>query len=423
MINFFRRENLMLAPQFRLVLLALGAFTVGTDAYLVAGLLPHIAADLSVPVATAGQLVSIFAVAYAVAAPLMSIATRHLDARTVLVAALCGVAATDVALVLASSYPMVAAGRLVAACFAAAFTPTAASVAASLVPPDRQGRALAYVPGGMTLATALGVPLGSLVANVAGWRGAFVLVAVLSGSVALGLGLSFGRVPRPRTADRENRFAVLRKPGIWSMVGMTVLWFTGGFMTYTYISEIAAAVAQVHDGWLTAVLLVFGVAAIVGVRLGGVGADLWGPRRTLVASVSGKGTAFLVLAVTGWLAPAPVDALVILLVTVVLWSVSAWATNAPQQRMFITRAPEDRVTALSLASSANYAGITLGATFGGLVISSHGALPVLGIAAAIEFAVAVALVTGGIAARRRAVREVAALQAHRPDSGGLVAQE
>ncbi|GAA2780558.1 MFS transporter [Saccharopolyspora taberi] len=401
----------MQPAQLRLVLLALGAFTVGTDAYLVAGLLPQIAEDLSVPVATAGQLVSFFAIAYAVAAPLMSFATRRFNARTVLVAALCGVALTDLALVVASTYPMLAVGRLVTACFAAAFTPTAASVAASLVPPDRQGRALAYVPGGMTLATALGVPLGSLIANVAGWRGAFVFVSVLSGIVALGLWRTFGHVQPQQRPDRGERLVVLRKPAIWSMVGMTVLWFTGGFMAYTYISQIAAEIANVHGGWLTAVLLTFGVAAIVGVRLGGVGADLWGPRRTLVASVGGKGVAFLALAVTGWLAPGPLNAVVILFVVVAFWSVSAWATNAPQQRMFITRAPEDRVTALSLASSANYAGITLGASLGGLVISSYGAGPVLTIAAGIEFFVAAALITGGIAARRRAVREVAARQA------------
>src|SRR2546425_3989773 len=142
----------------RLTGLALGTFAIGTDAYVIAAILDKIGADLGVSTAATGQLVTVFALTYALLAPVLAAATATWPRRHVLLGALTVLTAGNLTTVLATGYATAMAGRIVAAAGASMFTPAAAAVAAGLVPPERRARALAVVVAGLTTAMVLGVP-------------------------------------------------------------------------------------------------------------------------------------------------------------------------------------------------------------------------------------------------------------------------
>ena len=182
--------------------IALAAFAFGTEAFVIVGLLPVIAADLQISLAAAGQLVTTYAITYAVGSPILAVTFNNFDRKTVLTLALSCFIAGNLLAVAATSFPALLISRIFMALGAGLCAPTGLAIAVAIAAPERRGRAIALVSSGTTVATVLGAPIGTLIGNAFGWRSAFVLVAVL-GAIALA-GLSFGLprgLPRPRWAS------------------------------------------------------------------------------------------------------------------------------------------------------------------------------------------------------------------------------
>ncbi len=154
----------------RLLVLALGTFAIGTGSLVFAGLLEEVGEDLSVSVGNAGQLITLYAIVYAVGSPVLVRLIGAVARRRLLIVSLAVFAAANVAVVVLSSIGPLLASRVVAVCAAAVFTPTMAVVAAIMAAPEKRGRALATVTGGLTIALAFGIPLGTLVGECFGWR-------------------------------------------------------------------------------------------------------------------------------------------------------------------------------------------------------------------------------------------------------------
>ncbi|MFB7083472.1 MFS transporter [Streptomyces sp. NPDC056308] len=183
----------------RLLPLALATFAVGTDGYVIAGLLPSIAADLGVSTPVAGQLVTVFALTMALSAPVMGALTGGLDRRSALLIAFSVFVIGNAVTALGTSYEVVMAARIVTAAGAGIITSAASSTAAAIAPPERRGRALAFVLGGLTLATALGLPLGTLIGRT-DWHITLWVVAGIGLLAAVGIAVGLPRVmlPPPR---------------------------------------------------------------------------------------------------------------------------------------------------------------------------------------------------------------------------------
>jgi MFS transporter, DHA1 family, inner membrane transport protein len=166
---------------------------VGTDAFVVAGVLPAIAKETGVTVGLAGQLVTLFSIAYGVSAPLLMALTGRLAPTRVLLMALSAFCLANVASALAPTFPLLLLTRILAGCLVAAYAPLAFAVAVQLAPRERRGQALGLVAGGYTLATVLGSPLGTWVGEHLSWRMSFGLVAVLAGGALFSLPDTFLR--------------------------------------------------------------------------------------------------------------------------------------------------------------------------------------------------------------------------------------
>jgi len=350
--------------------LAVATFAIGTEAFVIAGLLPVISADLQISVAATGQLVTVYALTYAVGSPILAVTFNNFDRRDALTLALGCFIAGNLLAVATTTFPLLLASRMLMALGAGLCTPTAIGVAVAIASPERRGRAVALVTSGLTVATVVGVPLGSLVGNQFGWRATFALVAVL-GAIALA-GLLFG-LPRglPRTtATLGQRLAVARHSAVLYALATTMLWAVGGFTVFTYLS------IPLHNfGFgasdISLALLVFGSAAAIGNMLGGTLADRLGPLPTAALGLAGLAVALTLQSLTLKFV-APEHARYVLLTLIFCWGISGWAFYPAQVARIMRIDPQASMIAVSLNASAMYLGFAIGGAAGGFVLSVSG---------------------------------------------------
>jgi predicted MFS family arabinose efflux permease len=350
--------------------LAVAAFAIGTESFVIAGLLPVIAADMQISVAATGQLVTVYALAYAVGSPILAVTFNNLDRRNVLILALCCFIAGNLLAVAAATFVMLMVSRMLMALGAGLCMPTAIGVAVALAPPERRGRAVALVTSGITVATVVGVPLGSLIGNAFGWRATFGLVAVL-GAVALA-GLLFG-LPRglPRTtATLGQRLAVARQGAVLYALAVTALWAIGGFTVFTYLSVPLRGLGF-NASDISFALLIFGSAAAIGNMLGGILADRIGPIPAAALGLAGMAMALILQSIVLKFATLE-QARYILLLLVFCWGIAGWTFYPAQVASIMRIDPEASIIALSLNASAMYLGFAIGGATGGIVLSVWG---------------------------------------------------
>jgi len=357
------RSSSKSVPASRLVLLAGGTFVLGVDSFVLAGLLPAVARDLRVSVAQAGQLTTAFAITYALGSPLIATVTGRLERRVVLGGGMVVFLLGMVAQALGPTYGVVLAGRIVAALGAAAFQANAYAVVGALSPPQRRARSLAMVGAGSSLATVIGVPLGVLVGQQAGWRAALWMITVAA-AVAAGLCLALPAVRLP-TASLRARFRILTTPSMLLLLCGTAVQLVPQYAVLSYLAPVLGAQGQTATPVLVA-LIVFGVAFFTGNRLVGRLADRWGGLRVITLGLSVSVVALVALwAVRPSIVPADVA-------LAVLGLVASFQTTPQQTRIFAASGTAATV-ALGLNGSMIYVGSGTGAALGGGVVAWAGA--------------------------------------------------
>jgi predicted MFS family arabinose efflux permease len=350
-----------------LVWLALGAFAIGTEGFMIAGLLPALARDLNVGLVAAGHLVTAFSLTYAIGAPLMAVLTAGLERRRVVAVAMGGFAVANLLAALAPGYFGLLGARLLLALSAGSFMPAASGYAATLGGPERRGRALSIVTNGLTLAIIAGVPLGVLVGDGFGWRAPFVGVAGLAALSLLGI---LARLPRQApgaTASLVERVALAKRGDMLAVLATSVLTVAATFTVYTYIGVFLAGVAGLGAQGLALVLLGFGLASALGTRLGGSAADRLSARSTVIVGGGLALLAYVALSLGATLGPQ--QAMRVLLPAILLWGLASWGLMPAQQARLVALAPSLASVSLSLNSSAIYLGSAMGAAVGALVIA------------------------------------------------------
>ncbi|MER7574966.1 Cmx/CmrA family chloramphenicol efflux MFS transporter [Streptomyces sp. NPDC126514] len=256
-----------------LYLLAMAVFAMGTSEFMLAGLVPDIAADLDVTVATAGTLTSAYAIGMIVGAPLVAASARNWPRRSGLLGFVLAFAAAHAVGACTTSFPVLFAARVLAAIANAGFLAVALTAAASLVPPDKKGRALAVLLSGTTVATIAGVPGGSLLGTLLDWRATFWAVAVLCLPAALGVhrGIPAGRpeeASTPATALRAE-LAQLAGPRLLLAMLLGALVNAATFASFTFLAPVVTGTAGLGELWISVVLVLFGAGSFVGVSVAG----------------------------------------------------------------------------------------------------------------------------------------------------------
>ncbi|MFM9629054.1 MFS transporter [Streptomyces galilaeus] len=364
-------------PWSGLLALSTAAFTAVVTELLPAGLLPRMAPALGVSESRVGFLVTGYAVASFAAAIPVTALLRGLPRRPVLMGALLGFALSNVVVALSSSYGVTFAARLVAGVTGGTLWAMLAGYAARMVPAERRGRAIAVVLAGITLALSLGVPAGTALARLAGWRAAFGLLA---GVAVLLVGWVRWRVPDFPGEERGTRVPLARVallPGIPVILSVTFFLLLGHQVMYTYVAPFAA---QAGFGRTDVVLLVFGASTVAGIWATGLLVDRR-LRGTLLAALALCAAVMLAL---GRYAGAPA----VLLVSAALWGVAfGGAPTLIQTALVDASGPAASDVATSLQTTVYNAGIAGGSLAGGVVLEGAGAgalpwtaLPLMGLA-------------------------------------------
>jgi predicted MFS family arabinose efflux permease len=369
---------------FPLLPLVLGAFAIGTETFMITGVLPTIAADLEVSPSTAGALVTIFALAYALGSPLLAVATAGLERKRLLLLAISAFALANFLAALAPSFSWLAAARILLALTAGTFMPAATAFATAMHEPSRRGRAVALVYAGMTLATVVGVPVGTFVAVSASWRMTFAFVGLLAVLAFFGV---LAILPRQRGVEAiglRARLVVARRPDVLKLLALTTLALLGPFAANTYLGVLLGSALGVAGVQLAGMLMIFGIMGFGGSLFGGYGADHWPRERFLAVILAVLIVSFALLSIGPlWGGAAGGAALI---VGLSCWGLFGWAFPVTQQARLVSLDPPLAPITLSLNTSALYFGAAAGSALGGLVIDAWSIHSIGFIAAVCELA-------------------------------------
>lgn len=354
-----------------LICLMLVTFVIGTDDFIIAGILPEIARDQQVSQAAAGQLVTVFSLTYAVAAPPLAVATARLPRRPLLVGGLIAFAMINLLTAFAPGYVVLLVLRVASALVAASISPAVFGMAARLAAPDRVGRAVGVVAAGLTVSLFIGVPVGSLLGTAFGWRATFIAVALLTLAVAVANARLLPSLPGAPEIGVRAQLRILSRPAVLTCVLGTMMGASGGLLIYTYIGPITEGLSGRSGTMLAVFVTVVGVAGALGTFAGGRLTDRWGADRTLLAAfvlMAGAITGLAVIGISGQ-GSAPVGLTVVALAA---YGFAGWGFNPPMNTRALNLAGAAGTEAVALNTSGLYVGIAIAGAVGGGSVAAYG---------------------------------------------------
>ncbi|MGV3551696.1 MFS transporter [Rhizobium sp.] len=355
--------------------LFLAAFAFGTTEFVIAGILPDVAVGLGVSIPFAGYLVSGYALGVAVGAPLLTVATRNVARRTILIILTIAFCLGQVACALAPDFATMLAVRVATAVAHGAYFGIAMVVAVGLVPEAYRGRAVSIILAGLTVSNVIGVPAGAAIGGLWGWRATFWAMTLI-GIVALVA--IWALIPQTRNEAQKSgnlgrEVRVLGRQQVWTSLIMMLALMIGQMVPFTYITPLLREVTGLDAMVIPWVLLLNGVGATLGVFIGGRLSD-WKLMPSLIVML---GVQAVILAILYLVSPYPVP----MTVTIVVWGALNFAIGAPIQARILTWTADAPGLASSLIPSGFNVGIAIAAVIGASLLDNgygYRSLPVLG---------------------------------------------
>lgn len=345
-----------------LIALAIGGFGIGLTEFVIMGLLPEVAADFAVSEATAGYLISGYALSVAVGAVLLTAAVTRFDRKRVLLGLMVLFIVGNLMSAVAPTYGVMLGGRIVAALCHGAFFGIGSVVAADLVAENKRASAIAMMFAGLTVANVLGVPLGTLLGQQLGWRSTFWAITVIGVIAMIGIAVLVPDIKRDQYTGLRGELRAFRHPQVWLSKVITILGYGGMFGAFTYIAFTLTEVSGFASSSVPWLLVLFGVGLLVGNTLGAKAAD-----RALTPALITI-LALLTVVLVGFAATAQYK--VSAIIALFLMGAFGFATVPGLQMRIMNYA----AGAPTLASGANIAafnvGNALGAWLGGLTIAA-----------------------------------------------------
>ncbi|MEM9872599.1 MAG: MFS transporter [Pseudomonadota bacterium] len=349
--------------------LAAAGFAVVTTEFVIIGVLPQLAADLGVSIAQAGLLATIFAFTVAIAAPFLTALVAKVERKKLFAALLAMIAVSNVMAAFAPTFEALAAARVIGALALPVFWAVGTAAAAQLGGPEGGGKSVAILYASISAGTVIGIPLGTLLADLMGWRVMFGAIGVLAAVMSLAL-LAFFPTTKPEAAPSLLTQASILKRGLFLVhLVLTAFAFTSMFVAYTYLADILQTLASVPSSQVAWVLMGFGIVGLFGNWLAGQYVDRSPMGVTVVSLAALAAASFATVAMTGQG--------ILFLIPLAIWGAAQSAGFIANQLRVMKQAPEAQEFASALSVTIAQVGIGLGALIGGRVIDTAG-LPALG---------------------------------------------
>lgn len=352
-----------------LLALAISAFGIGTTEFVPVGLLSTISEDLNISITLAGLLISGYAMGVAFGAPILTALTNKMSRKTLLMALMVIFIIGNSIAAVSTSFGLLLAARIITAFSHGVFFSIGATIAADLVPEDKRASAIAFMFTGLTVATVTGVPLGTFIGQIFGWRATFWGVALLG---VVGIFASAVLIPNTIKDAPPSKFSdqvkILGNGPLLLAFAITALGYGGTFVAFTYLTPILQEITGFTPKVVSIILLVYGIAVAIGNAIGGKAAD----RNPLKALLWMFIVQAIILVILSFTAPFKVAGVV----TIFLLGMFAFM-NVPGLQVLVVRLAERYVpAAVNVASAMNIAafnlGIAIGAFVGGVIVDSIG---------------------------------------------------
>ncbi|WP_321814084.1 MULTISPECIES: MFS transporter [unclassified Paraburkholderia] len=374
----------------RLLTLALGMFALGTDSFVFAGILPEIACDFHVSIGAAGQLITVYALSYALLGPTIAALAANVARKRMLMGGIGLFVVANLATIVAPNIGIALATRALAGLGAAMFSPTASGTGTMLVPPERRGYALSIIVAGLTSSTALGSPLGAVIGGLASWHWTLVFVAALGLAAFAGIWAFMPEVPLAPAISLSKRLAPLADSRVGLTLTATVLAQIGTFTIFSYFPLVFDRATGHSPMVLGALLVLYGLAGTASNLLTGRILDKVGSRKVLILMLAAVAA---VLFTMPWSSAHLWSAAL----AVIVWGACSWGFLVPQQFRLASLNPSMTAVLVGLNTSGTYIGVSIAGAVGAAAIPLVGGHQ-LGFLSSIS--VVVALFVSELASRR-----------------------
>jgi DHA1 family putative efflux transporter-like MFS transporter len=355
------KEVIKMSKTWKIYILSLLSFLVGTSEFIIAGILDKISSSMDISLVAAGQLITVFSLVYAIGTPIIMALTSGWDRRKLLLYALgLFVIANGLAFVM-PGFGLFVSARVLMALGAGVVVVTSLSIAAMIAPQGRQASAIATVIMGFTASLIVGVPLGRMIAASYDWKMVFGGIGALGLVAMVVIALTIPSLQGEAAIPLRKQLALLKNPKMAMALSVSFFWLGGYSIAYTYISPYLSTITGMGEKTLSTALFAFGIASLIGSKLGGYSTDRWGVKRTLTSGMLLHVISLILLTLTAH-SPSVVFPLLI------LWSFAAWSSGPTQQYNLVTLAPESSGIMLSLNSSVMQLAMAAGAGVGGVVV-------------------------------------------------------
>ncbi|RFU49163.1 MFS transporter [Paraburkholderia sp. DHOC27] len=350
----------------RLITLALGMFALGTDSFVFAGILPEIARSFNVSIGGAGQLITVYAITYALLGPTIAALAANVARKRMLLGGIGLFVVANLATIVAPNLGIALVTRAVAGLGAAMFSPTASGTGAMLVPPERRGYALSIIVAGLTSSTALGAPLGTIIGGLANWHWTLIFVAALGTAAFAGIWAFMPDVPLPPAISLKKRVSPLADSRVGLTLATTVLAQIGTFTIFSYLSVVFDRATGHSSTVLGGLLVLFGVAGTLSNLLTGRILDKVGSRKVVIGMLIAVASVIVTMPLSGahlWSAA----------IAVTIWGACAWGVLVPQQFRLASLNPPMTAVLVGLNTSGTYIGVSIAGVVGAAMIPTIGA--------------------------------------------------
>ncbi|GAA4865366.1 MFS transporter [Paenibacillus vulneris] len=348
----------------RIWILAIASFVVGTVELVIAGIIDMIAQDLNVSAGTAGQLITVYSLVFAFGSPLLINLTSKVERRKLLTAAMLVFFAGNMISIVSPNFTILLISRIILAASCSIVVVLSIVMASSIVAPELRGRAIGVIFMGISASLVIGVPLGTFIGDIWGWRSTFALVGALTLIVAWAVNRYLPQVaPRPGVPLRDQ-LRTLKDSKILSAHLISILQMTGQFTIYAYITPFLNETMGLSTNMISLVLLVYGLAGIAGGWIGGWSSDKLGNGKTMIITL-------LLHALAIFLLPYSTGSIFPLLIAVIVWCAFNMAPSPAIQSYLIQTAPESSDIQLSFNTSSLHIGVAAGSIVGGLILNYY----------------------------------------------------
>ncbi|MFC5602859.1 MFS transporter [Sporosarcina koreensis] len=345
----------------RVFILAISTITVGLVELIVGGILPIIADDLNVSIGTAGQLISVYALVFAIAGPVLLSLTAKIERKKLYLVTMAIFFAGNIMTFFSPTFTFVMIARVITATSAALLIVLSLTIAAKIVEAPKRAKAISYIVMGISSSLVLGVPLGILITNAFGWRSVFLGIAILSVCSFIFVSIFLGKIPMSEVQPLSEQIKSLANKKIVFAHLATMFMLAGHYMVYAYLTPFLETNLNLNQYWISICYFLFGIAAVAGGAFGGNLAGWVGSKKSILIII---GSFALVL----FLLPYSTFSFPFFIVIMMIWGALSWALAPPQQDYIIQTDPVSSDIHQSLNNSALQVGIALGSGIGAVVL-------------------------------------------------------